>query len=136
MANRHKELKKRILEEMTVDYSNALEKNFNLAMQFIRTTKEGKIDVIIKDKITVEDQILIYLIGKLYAKEAELSETYEVENQELMDELGIPGNTIRPKLKKLRDNNKIKPVNKGKHIIQINVLERTLKSIEEKLKTK
>ncbi len=139
MTNMDEELKKRIQEEMTVDYSNAVSKNFNLAIKFIRITKEGKIDVIVKEKIIVNEQILLYLIGKLYSQKAGYSNTDEVGNQELMDELGIPKGTVLPALKELRDKNKIKPLRKGRytyHIILINVVEKTLRSIEEKLKTK
>ena len=42
-------LKERISEEMTVDYSSALEKNFDLAKQFIGITKAGKVDIFVKN---------------------------------------------------------------------------------------
>jgi len=137
MVNEKENLKKRILEEMTVDYSNALEKNFDLAKQFIRITQDGKVDVIVKDKVSGKEKILLYLIGKLYAKEAGFSPTDDVSNKELMDELGIPEGSLLPWLKELRDKNKIKQIKKGRtvhHRIPINVVERTLRSIERKLK--
>lgn len=137
MMDKNAELKKRILEEMTVDYSNSLEKNFDVVKQFIRVTKEGKIDVLIKDKVAGKEQILLYLIGKLYAKEAGFSTTDDAGNKELMDELGIPKGSLLPWLKGLRDANKIKPVKKGKnvhHTIPISVVEKALKSVEKKIK--
>lgn len=130
-------LKKRIIDEMTVDYSSALEKNFDLAKQFIRITKDGKVDIKSKDKFTGKEQILLYLMGKLYAKEAGLSETDDVGNKELMDELGIPEGSVLPWLKDLRDKKRINPIKKGRytyHKIQINVVEKTLKGIEKKRK--
>ena len=130
-------LKKMIIEEMTVDYSNALEKNFDLAKQFIRITKNGKVDILFKDKLSGKEKILLYLIGKLYAKEAGFAATDDVENKELMDELGIPKGSLLPWLKDLRDENKIKQVKKGRythHSIPVNLVERTLKSTERKLK--
>jgi hypothetical protein len=127
-------LKKRIAEEMTVEYGDALEKNFDLAKQFIRITREGKVDILVKDKLTGEERIRLYLVGKLYAKEAGLAATGEVENKELMDELGIPKGSLYPWLKALRDRNMIKQVGKERHVIPMNLVERTLKSIEEKLK--
>ena len=57
MSTKPEELKKRIQEEMTVDYANSLEKHFDLAKQFLRVTKDGKIDVIIKDKIGGKEQV-------------------------------------------------------------------------------
>jgi len=130
-------LKQKIIDEMTVDYSNALEKHFDLAKQFIRITKDGKVDVLHKDKLNGKEQILLYLIGKLYAKEAGFSVTDDVGNSEFLNELGIPKGSLLPWLKELRDGDKIKPIKKGKfthHTISLNTVEKTLKSIEIKIK--
>ena len=130
-------LKTRIIEEMTTGYSSALEKNFDLAKQFIGITKEGKVDIPAKDKFVGEEQILLYLIGKLYAKEGGFATTDEVGNKELLDELGIPEGSLLPWLKNLRDTNKIKQVKKGRntyHVIPQNLVERILKSAEAKVK--
>ena len=135
--NNQNVLKKRIIDEMTVDYSSALEKNFDLAKQFVRITKEGKLDILFKEKLTGKEQVMLYLIGKLYAKEAGLSTTDDVGNKELMDELGIPEGSVLPWLKGLRDKKKISPIKKGRythHRIQINVVEKTLRGIEKKIK--
>lgn len=130
-------LKDRIIEEMTVDYATALEKNFDLAKQFARITKEGKVEVQFKDKLTGKDQILLYLIGKLYGKEAGLAATDDVANKELMDELGIPDGSLLPWLKDLREKKKIKQIKRGRytyHSVSLNVVEKTLNSIEKRLK--
>lgn len=129
-------LKRKIIEEMTVDYGSALEKNFDLAKQLIRITKDGKIDVLFKDKLTGTENISLYLIGKLYAKEAELTPTNDAGNKELMDELGVPRGSVLPWLKDLRDENKIKTITKGKytyHTIALNVVEKTLKETLNKV---
>jgi hypothetical protein len=129
-------LKKRIMEEMTVDYSSALERNFDFAKQFIRITNDGKVDVLFKDRLTGKEAILLYLIGKLYAKEAGLTPTDDVGNKELMNELGMPEGSLFPWLKDLREDNKVKPISRGKythHTIALNMVEKTLKSIERKL---
>lgn len=129
-------LKERIIDEMTVNHSNALEKNFGLAKQFVRITKDGKVDVLVKDKVTGVEAILLYLIGKLYAKEAELVPMDDVGGKELMNELGIPQGSLGRWLKDLRDANKITQVSRGKythHAVALNVVERTLKSIEKKI---
>jgi hypothetical protein len=130
-------LKQRIINEMTVDYSSSLEKNFDLAKQFMRITKEGKVDILAKDKLSGKEQISLYLIGRLYAKEAGFSATDDVGNKELMNELGIPKGSLLPWLKQLRDENKIKPIKSGKythHIIALNMVEKILRKIETKMK--
>ena len=137
MTDKQSGLKKRIIEEMTVDYSTALEKNFDTAKLFVRVTKEGKIDVTVKEKISGQDQLLLYLIGKLYAKEVGFSTTDDVGNKEFIDELGIPLGSLSSWLKRLRDKNKIRSVKRGKnihHTIPINTVERTLKMIGKKIK--
>lgn len=129
-------LRKKIIEEMTVDYSSALEKHFDLAKQLIRITKDGKVDVLFKDKLTGKERVLLYLVGKLYAKEAGLTPTDDVGNKELMNELGVPKGSLLPWLKDLRDVNQIKPVNRGRythHVIALNVVEKALKSMERKI---
>ena len=131
-----KTLKDRIKEEMMVDYSNSLEKTFDLARKYVRVTKDGKIDVMVKDKIGGKEQLLLYMIGKLYAKEAGFSASDCVDNKELMEELGIPKGSMLPWLKDLRDGNKIKQVKNGKnvhHVISVNIVEKTLKIVEKKL---
>lgn len=136
MENRaENNLKRKIIEEMTVDYGSAIEKNFDLAKQLIRITKDGKIDVLIKDRLTGKENILLYLIGKLYAKEADLTLTDDAGNKELMDELGVPKGSLLPWLKELRDENKIRAITKGRytyHLIALNVVEKTLKEIIKK----
>ncbi len=130
-------LKQRIIDEMTVDYSNSLERNFDLAKQFMRITKEGKVDILNKDKLSGKEQISLYLIGRLYAKEAGFSATDDVGNSELMNELGIPKGSLLPWLKELRDANKIKPIKRGKfthHTIAVNMVEKILRNIEIKMK--
>lgn len=130
-------MKRKIIEEMTVEYSSTLEKNFDLAKQFIRITRDGKVDVLVKNKVSGQDRILLYLIGKLYAKEAGLTPSDSVNNKELMNELGIPQGSLLPWLMALRKKPGIKQIKEGKqvaHYIPINLVEPVLKAIERKLK--
>jgi hypothetical protein len=131
-------LKKRIAEEMMDDYSGALERNFELAKQLLRVTREGNVTVLFKEKLTGEEQIILYLIGKLYAKEASFVEKHEVDNKELMDELGIPKGSLLPWLKNLRDRKTVKQTKIGRnvfHTVPLNLVEKNLKNIENKLGT-
>lgn len=130
-------LKHRIEAEMTVDSTSALEKNFDLAKQFIRITKDGKVDILVKDRLSGMEQISLYLIGKLYAKEAGFIATDDVSNVELMTELGIPNGSLLPWQMTLRKDKKINRVKQGKfsnHVAAINMVEKILKSVEAKLR--
>ncbi|MBN2566494.1 hypothetical protein JXB02_00215 [Candidatus Woesearchaeota archaeon] len=129
-------LKDRILKEMTVNYSNTLEKNFETVKEFIRITSDGKVDVIIKDRLTGKEQVLLYLIGKLYAKEAGLVPSAYVSKEEIMDELGVPEGSVFPWLKNLSDKRMIKKEKKGNKIfysVAINVIEKVIKNIDKKI---
>ncbi len=137
MSEEREALKKKILDEMTVNYADNLEKNFDLAKQFVRITKEGKVDVLVKDKVSGKEQIMLYLIGKIYAKEAGLAETDEVGNDEMMQELGIPVGSLMPWLKDLRDKNIIRQIRRERkvyHTVPVNQIEAILTALEKKLK--
>ena len=108
-------------------------------VNLIRITKDGKVDILFKDKLSGKDQVLLYLIGKLYAKEAGFVATDDVGNEELINELGVPKGSLFPWLKWLRDENKIKQIKKGRysyHSIPEYLVEKTLKRIEGTLKRK
>lgn len=132
------ELKERILNEMVIDHSDALDKNYTLAKELMRITKEGKVSVVVKDGLTGPEKISLYLIGKRYAKRAGLAASEYTKNDELMNELGIMMNSLLPWLKTLRDTNVvIQGKSDGRevtHAISLNAVERTLKEISKKLK--
>lgn len=128
-------LKDKIKGEMISDYSNALERNFELAKSIIKITPTGKIEILEKDKFSGEELILLYLIGKKYAYEAEISSSFGADNQELIIELGKPSGSIFPWLKNLRQKKKIiQDKNKTpiEHYIAENVIEVTLKELSNK----
>ena len=133
------ELAKKIFDTMVVDHSDALEKNFGLASKFIKITKEGKVDVIVKSQLTGPEKIAMYLIGKLYAKRAGLTATEYTKNEELMNELGIGYTSLLPWLKTLRDNNIIKAGKsdgrESTHAVLLNAVERMLSNVDKKMKS-
>ena len=116
MDRKQEDLKKRILEEMTVNYADILARNLDLVKKFIFVTNEGKIDVIIRDEVDNKDKILLYLIGKMFAKVAELSETEQVGNKELITELGMPEGSVKPTLKLLIEEGKINHIKEEKNV--------------------
>ncbi|SRR6266571_111805 len=139
MNNSKDDFKKRIRAEMAANFSDSLEKNFNLAKQFVRVTNDGFVDVFVKDKITGPEKIQLYLIGKRYAKQGELTTSDDVGNKELMEQLGIPDGSLMPWLSELRDKNKITRVTRQRntyHSIPMNLIEATLKAVEKKMQRK
>jgi hypothetical protein len=130
-------LKSRVLSEMTVDYSKTLEKNFDRAKQFVRISADGMVEVLVRNILKGPEQIQLYLIGKIYAKSADLTATDEVGNKELMQQLAIPEGSLLPWLKELRDKNKISQIRHERnvyHTVPLNLIEETLRGIEKKVK--
>ena len=130
------ELKRRILEEMTVSYSSKLEKNFELAKQFIRLTPEGTVEILVRDKLSGKEQILLYLVGKMYAKEAGYVTDENVGNSELLEQLGFPVGSLLPFLKELRDENQIRQIKRENnvfHSVAPALIDNILTSVSNKL---
>lgn len=123
---------------MITDTTNALERNFNLAKKFVEISQEGKVNVLLKShsEIDAKDSLTLYMVGKLYAKEAELCESEAVSNDELAEELGLPGGTVRRALVELRNERKITQAKRGLHSIKTNLLERILNDIALKVDEK
>ncbi|MCL4316982.1 MAG: hypothetical protein M1422_01750 [Candidatus Thermoplasmatota archaeon] len=120
------DLAARIRSEMTVDYANALERCFDIAKRLVRITNEGKIFLVQKETLTGEDRILLYLIGKLYAKEGGLAATEDVSNEELANELGMRMGSIFPWTMNLRKGGKIRTQSRdgiSYHAVNINLVE-------------
>jgi hypothetical protein len=133
-----KTLKSKIINEMMTDYKSTLEKNFPVAKHLIKITQEGKVEVQFSEKLSIENKICLYLIGKAYTLEAELTSTSEASAIELMEDLGIIKGTFYPVIKRLRDKNKIDQIRRGKftyYSIPSNLIERTLLKINKKINT-
>lgn len=128
-------LRNKIMSEMVSDSNNALERNFELAKKILRITKQGTVEIVEKNKYSGEELIMLYLIGKCYAKEAGLSATNGATSNELKDELGKSEGSIFPWLKNLRDSKKIKQNKETspiEHYIPTNMIEDTLSKLINK----
>lgn len=135
MAEPIADLKKTILAEMVVDEGGALERNFLDAKQLLSLTKDGKVKLHNRELLTPSEQVLLYLIGKIYAKTAALTTSEWVGNAEILEELGLPRGTLDPALKDLRDGNRIKQKREGKlvsHSLPVHSVGRVLETLMAK----
>jgi len=133
--NNSKNLRQKIIEEMMLNSSFFLEENFYLAKKFIRLTKEGSVRILPGVKLTGQDRILLYLIGKWYAKEAGFTTSEEVGNSELMRELKMARGTLLPSLKRLREKGLLQDIKRGRltyHRVPLEFIGRILKNIQSK----
>lgn len=128
------EFKERILQGMVVSHSDSIERMFEIAKKYIGVTETGKTEIKKKEGLKGQDLIMLYLIGRLYAKKANLSDSEFVDNQELIDELGVPIGSLLPWTKILRDEKKIERGNDDKikgHKIKLNVVESFLLNLDK-----
>ena len=136
---REKGLRERITSEMVADHADALERNYEIAKKWIRLTTAGKVEIPQKERLTAKEQVQLYVVGKLYAAEADLSESVSVANDEFLEELGLPRGTLLPTLKELRDGRRIERIKeegKIKHYMPRNMVERFLGDVDKKLMSK
>lgn len=131
-------LKKRILEEMKVDGAGALEQHFEVVKTLVKLTPTGRVVVLDKERYGARDQVMLYLLGKLYGGEAGLSQK-GASNEELMIELGLPEGTVRPRLKELRDARLVATTADGGeslHHVPSHMIERAIQSVTLRNKAK
>ena len=129
----HQGLADRIKAEMTSDHSDALERNLEEAKRFVRLTNTGKVDVLVKEQVNNELKVALYLVGKLYAKTAELATTSGVGNEELSNELGLPMGSVLPALMSLRNKHIAQRIREGgsvQHAIYARCVERILREAQ------
>lgn len=131
------DLRERINKEMVTDHVEALERSFEVVKEIIRISPNGIIEVLNKDAYTTNNQILLYLIGKLYAFKGGLTKSEFVDNNELGSELGMLGGTLRPALKRLREASVIQTKKEGKIVksaIKLDRLEKVVTAVTTKPK--
>ena len=122
----------KIRNEMVNSQRGALERYFELAKTMVSLTEDGRVEVHSGEKLRGEDKIALYLIGKLYAREAKLTPSAAVSNEELERELQIVEGSLFPWLKNLRDERRVKQTKEGKtvyHEILPNVVGPVLETI-------
>jgi hypothetical protein len=130
-------LKEKIRKEMTADKVSALDRNFGLSKEFFTLAKDGSVSLKVDcSKLSNEEQIELYLVGKLYSKEAEYSIEDSATNRELEKELGLPSGSVKSTLKTLRDSRAIRQVREGVHTISLNRVTDVLTKIKNKLESR
>lgn len=131
------DLRAKILQEMVGDYQKTLQLNFDRTKTLITLSPVGGVIIrteIIK-KLKNKQQVLLYLVGKHYAKEAGLVESEYATNDEIMQNLLMTRGSIFPVLTDLDKNKLI--VNNADHsarAIPLAAIDQTLNEIEAELK--
>jgi DNA-binding transcriptional ArsR family regulator len=135
-----KALKDWIRSEMTLEKPDILLQVKDRVGRLLGVSKDGGVGFRLEAeqlaKLGVDDKILLYMIGKLYAQAAEYSEVDLVTNVELQRNLGMPEGTVRGKLTQLRTSGLVSSQKPGTHSIARNRVVEILAGIERKLEYK
>jgi len=105
--------KRDILKKLTFDEDdvvNKLDKLVELSIPFLKfNAKTGEIKILKEKKLNYKDKIYILLLGKYFVFQFGLIDNFNLNRQQIKDELDIPESTgISGQIKNLTDNNFIK----------------------------
>jgi len=101
------------------------------AAKFIGVASDGSVVVRSSEEWNARDKIVAYFLGKHYAVAGGYAPDAVVENQELVANLGIPDNTVAPRVKELRDGRIISSVGNGRHVLPLSNIKRVLDDLEK-----
>jgi hypothetical protein len=110
MAER--ELEGWVKSELLAGEADELNKNKDRIKKLLRLTPDGHV-LLENQKLTARSQIGLYYIGAAYAAVGELRENDVVANKEIIERLGLPEGTVKPRVKELRDGRFIESVEGG-----------------------
>ncbi len=88
-----------------------------------------------KDKLTKEEQIGCFVLGKYFAKEMELADTSEVTVDEVSEGLGISKDMVRARLSDLASKEIVDRPGRGKYEISFFKIEEYLDNLVTKIDT-
>lgn len=119
-----------VKRELVASGDDELDSNKERVKNFIRLTENGNVTITNKD-LKSRHRVALYFIGAAYARVAGLRKDDSVANKEIEDRLGLPQGTVRPIVKRLREEHSINPVNEGKHKINYARIGTLLEEIEQ-----
>lgn len=131
-------LKEWIRREMTLEKTDILLQAKERVAALLGVSTDGAVAFRLSSdqlsKLDAKERILLYLIGKLFAKAAGYSADDTATNSELVVNLGMAEGTVKSQLSALRNSRFINPVRPGIHSIARNRLLEALAYVESKVK--
>ncbi|MBW4258148.1 hypothetical protein [Methanobacterium subterraneum] len=128
--------KKAILEELVFDEEEEFNKLVKKAKLLVKIKKsDGQPKLLHKTKLTVEEQIGCFILGKYFAKEMELVDSAQVDIDDISGGLGVSKGIARARLSDLASKEIIDRPTRGKYEISFFKLEEFLDNLLTKIKT-
>jgi translation elongation factor P/translation initiation factor 5A len=126
--------KKKILEDLMYDEDLEFERVVPKVKKLVLIKKSGE-PVIVSDneKFSQKEIIAVYLVGKYFANQLELTEDNSATIKEIAGGLRLKESVVGARIKELRDEGIIERVSKGKHRISTVRLEKFLDGLLNKL---
>ena len=124
-----------ILKRLIYDEELEFEKLVPKVEKVVKVKKENGTPVIVCDekKLSQKEKIMLYLIGKFFAKQLKLSETESATNKEIAKWLKLKENVVSARMSDLREEKLVEQVSKGEHKISTAKLDDFLDELLNKL---
>lgn len=123
----------KIRKTLVVDTQTIWDKTVEKASKLIMLTEQGDVFFKInKANMTNKEIVLLYMIGKKFALEGNLVETEEANLDELSEFIGINKQNIAARISELKNEQKIKLVNRGHYVLQSYIIEKTVNQLIDK----
>jgi len=109
MASEH-DLSSWVRSNMTVDDSSIMMTHKESVSRLVSLSNDGKV-ILLKDRklFSSRQLVVLYLLGKLFAKVANYSTSRAAVNSEIAYELGVPKGTVGRCLMELREMGHVRP---------------------------
>jgi len=126
--------KKSILNELIFDEEEEFKKLVGKAKLIVQIRKSSGTPIVLhKDKLTNEEQIACFVLGKYFAKEMEIAETSEVTVDEISEALNLSKEIVRARSSDLVSKEIISRAARGKYEISLIKLENYLDELLTKV---
>ena len=126
----HKDLFRELIHDDVAEFAKLVPK----VKQLVRVKPDGT-PVIVCDSnnLSQQEQIIVYLTGRFFAKILEFSSTDSAKVKEISLALRLPGNIVSARLVNLKDAMLVDQISKGEYKISTASLEKMLDQIIKKI---
>ena len=126
-----KDILKRLIYEEELEFENLVPK----VEKLVKIKKNGSpVIVCNENKLTQKEIMMLYIIGKFFAKQLGLSETESAFNKEIAEAYGLKDNVVGARITELKDDKYIEKISTGEHKVSTVKLEEFLDKLLAKLK--
>lgn len=120
------------LRELIIDEKELTEALIDRIKKLIRLTKDGGVVFMIpKDELSIKSQVMLYLLGKKMARDADLVSSEVASIDEISGAIGADYFTVAARLNELKKEGLVLTVERGGYTIQPANINKILDEVEK-----